>query len=211
MRQHTGSGREAPATEDHPRRTRGLFQLGVLSMALSCFACEDEPQQGGRGVSDTPASAAKTNKPAAQKVLETLVYKDDDFVESERNRDPFRSYAASFRGGGKGGEPTPETQRSVIMPNTAVEEMRLIAIISGLTRPKAMLTDQRGVGYVVQRGDYLGRPKVFQTTGSVAMTLNWRVDRIRDNEVVLTRQDPSDPGRPPLSRIISMRDEIAAR
>jgi type IV pilus assembly protein PilP len=67
------------------------------------------------------------------------------------------------------------------------------------------------VGYVVQRGDYLGRPQVFQTTGSVAVTLNWRVDRIRDTEVVLTRGDPSDPSRTPLSRIISMRDEIAAR
>jgi type IV pilus assembly protein PilP len=103
------------------------------------------------------------------------------------------------------------TQRFVKMPETAVEEMRLIAIISGLTRPKAMLTDQHGVGYVVERGDYIGRPKVFQTTGSVAMTLNWRVDRIRDTEVVLTRQDPQELGRPPLSRIISMHEEIAAR
>jgi type IV pilus assembly protein PilP len=63
----------------------------------------------------------------------------------------------------------------------------------------------------VERGDYIGRPKVFQTTGSVAMTLNWRVDRIRDTEVVLTRQDPQELGRPPLSRIISMHEEIAAR
>jgi len=104
-----------------------------------------------------------------------------------------------------------ESQRTVVMPDTPVEEMKLIAVVSGLARPKAMLTDSHNVGYVVQRGDYIGRPKVFQTTGSVAMTLNWRVDRIRENEVVLTRQDPSDPGRPPLSRIISMRDEIAAR
>jgi len=173
------------------------------------LGCEDTPEQTGRGVEGGTPAAAKPSAPPASKISEQLVYKDEDFVESERNRDPFRSYAASFRG--RGPEAAPETQRSVIMPNTNVEEMKLIAIISGLTRPKAMLTDPRGVGYVVQRGDYLGRPKVFQTTGSVAMTLNWRVDRIRDTEVVLTRQDPSDPGRPPLSRIISMRDEIAAR
>ena len=182
--------------------------LGVI--AGLAFGCEDTPEQGGRGVEGTPANAAKPSAVAANKPSDTLVYKDEDFVESEHNRDPFRSYASSF-GRGHGTEAAPETQRSVIMPNTAVEEMKLIAIVSGLTRPKAMLTDPRGVGYVVQRGDYLGRPKVFQTTGSVAMTLNWRVDRIRDTEVVLTRQDPSDPGRPPLSRIISMRDEIAAR
>jgi type IV pilus assembly protein PilP len=97
------------------------------------------------------------------------------------------------------------------MPETAVEEMKLIAVITGLTRPKAMLVDAHNVGYVVQRGDYIGRPKVSQTIGNVAMTLNWRVDRIRDNELVLTLQDPSDPGRPPLSRIISMREQVATR
>ena len=188
----------------HKRAWILLCLMGGLSLA-----CEDAPEQGGRGVEGGSPAAAKPSAAPASKLAEQLVYKDEDFVESERNRDPFRSYASSFRG--RGAEAAPETQRSVIMPNTAVEEMKLIAIISGLTRPKAMLTDPRGVGYVVQRGDYLGRPKVFQTTGSVAMTLNWRVDRIRDTEVVLTRQDPSDPGRPPLSRIISMRDEIAAR
>jgi hypothetical protein len=91
------------------------------------------------------------------------------------------------------------------MPTTAVESMRLIAVIGGLPRPKAMLLDPLGVGYVVERGDYIGRAKVLQTTGSVSMTLNWRVDRIRENEVVLTRADPTDPTRPPLSRIIGMR------
>lgn len=159
-------------------------------------------------MSNGPATGASA--PQVQpKAVETLSFKDEDFAESEHNRDPFRSYVASFRT--RSPEASAESQRSVIMPTTAVEDMKLIAIISGLTRPKAMLTDVRGVGYVVQRGDYLGTPKVFQTTGSVAMTLNWRVDRIRDTEVVLTRQDPSDPGRMPLSRIISMRDEIAAR
>jgi Tfp pilus assembly protein PilP len=156
-----------------------------------------------------PGSAAKAA--TAPVKIENLVFKDDDFVESERHRDPFRSFALGPRNGGKNTEPMAENQRRVIMPETNVEDMKLIAVISGLTRPKAMLTDTHNVGYVVQRGDYVGRPKVFQTTGSVAMTLNWRVERIRDNEVVLTRQDPSEQGRPPLSRIISMHDEMAAR
>jgi type IV pilus assembly protein PilP len=173
------------------------------------LACSDTPEQSGRGMSAGAAAASAAAKPAPPKVAEALSFKDEDFVESEHNRDPFHSFAASFRA--HGAEANAETQRFVIMPNTPVEGMKLIAIISGLTRPKAMLTDEHSVGYVVQRGDYIGKPKVFQTTGSVAMTLNWRVDRIRDTEVVLTRQDPTDPGRPPLSRIISMRDELAAR
>jgi type IV pilus assembly protein PilP len=173
------------------------------------IACSDTPDQGGRGVAGGGAAAKAAAKPATSKVSEALSFKDEDFVESEHNRDPFHSYASGFVKHGPQADMT--TQRFVKMPETAVEEMRLIAIISGLTRPKAMLTDQHGVGYVVERGDYIGRPKVFQTTGSVAMTLNWRVDRIRDTEVVLTRQDPQELGRPPLSRIISMHEEIAAR
>ena len=191
-------------------RFHACLQLtAACAVWLSIQACDDnQVERGGRGMSSGPAASAQAAAPAA-KQPEGLSYKDEDFVESERNRDPFRSYASAFRPHGP--EAAPETQRSVIMPNTPVENMHLIAVVSGLSRPKAMLTDNTGVGYVVQRGDYIGLPKVFQTTGSVAMTLNWRVDRIRDTEVVLTRQDPSDPSRLPLSRIISMRDEIASR
>jgi hypothetical protein len=178
---------------------------------LAALACGDNPEeQSGRGMNNSGGGGGGKPAAAAAPKVETLVLKDDDFVESERHRDPFRSFNLNPKPHGVQ-DIAMETQRAVIMPDTPVEEMKLIAVISGLARPKAMLTDTHNVGYVVQRGDYIGRAKVFQTTGSVAMTLNWRVDRIRDNEVVLTRQDPQDPGRPPLSRIISMRDEVAAR
>ena len=190
---------------------RDSFVYGLplaAAVCLSLMACDDSVQQSQRGMGgNSPTAAAKPA--AAPAKLESLAFKDDDFVESERHRDPFRSFALGSRTS-KVGETAPDNQRFVIMPDTTVEEMKLIAVISGLTRPKAMLTDNHNVGYVVQRGDYVGRPKVFQSTGSVAMTLNWRVERIRDNEVVLTRQDPTE-GRPPLSRVISMHDEMAAR
>jgi type IV pilus assembly protein PilP len=173
-------------------------------------ACGEEERSGGRGMSGGGAAPTGAAAPAAApQVQQGLALKDDDFVESERHRDPFRSFSFATRKNNN--EIAPDSQRLVIMPDTAVEEMKLIAVISGLDRPKAMLIDTRKVGYVVQRGDYIGKPKVFQSTGGVAMTLNWRVDRIRENEVVLTRQDPGDLGRPPISRIISMRDEVAAR
>lgn len=181
----------------------------VLAAGL-VLACEDEPEQSGRGMGGGgPAASGNGGQVQTAQVQQGLVLKDDDFVESERHRDPFRSF--SFAARASTSEVAPDTQRMVIMPDTAVEDMKLIAVISGLDRPKAMLVDPTRVGYVVQRGDYIGKPKVFQSTGSVAMTLNWRVDRIRENEVVLTRQDPSDLGRPPMSRIISMRDEVATR
>lgn len=184
--------------------------IAVVS-CVAALACGDSVgEQSGRGMSGSASGGGDKPAAAAAPKIEALVLKDDDFVESERHRDPFRSFNLNPKPHG-GQEIAMETQRAVVMPDTAVEDMKLIAVISGLARPKAMLTDAHNVGYVVQRGDYIGRAKVFQTTGSVAITLNWRVDRIRDNEVVLTREDPQEQGRPPLSRIISMPDEVAAR
>jgi Tfp pilus assembly protein PilP len=175
--------------------------VGLLAQACGETIEHSEGRGSGRGTGASKAAAT-----VEKKERELLVFKDEDFVESTRNRDPFRSYTITFRA-----RAPEEMQRRVIMPTTAVEEMRLIAIVSGMPRPKAMLVDPAGVGHVVERGDYIGRPKVIQATGSVSMTLNWRVDRIRENEVVLTQQDPADPTRAALTKVIPLRDEVAQR
>ena len=86
--------------------------------------------------------------------------------------------------------------------------MKLIAIVTGIATPRAMLTDTSSVGHVVRRGDYIGRPEVVQAGGGegMAVTLNWRVDRIRAGSVVLTREDPSSPDKPPLTRVIPLHE-----
>ena len=132
-------------------------------------------------------------------------FDDDDFVEADIvNRDPFRNFVQSFKV-----RPLAVPQRRVIMSTTGIEEMRLIAIISGVAQPRAMLVDADGVGHVVARGDYIGRPEVVQAGGADGMpvTLNWRVDRIRDSEIVLTRRDPLDDQRPPLTRRIPLHED----
>jgi type IV pilus assembly protein PilP len=98
-------------------------------------------------------------------------------------------------------------QRRVLLSEVAIDELRLIAIVTGLSQPRAMVLDQSSVGWVIKRGDYIGRAEVVQTGGAegVPVTLNWRVDRIRENEVVLTREDPTAPNRPPLTRVIPLR------
>ncbi len=193
----------------HAKRVAG--RVFVACLLLTSLACESESVQRASGRGSGAKSAAGDAKQAevAAAAPKMLVFKDDDFVESERNRDPFRKYPAAL-GVRTGDAVAADVQRAVIMPNTPVEAMRLIAIISGLPRPKAMLTDTSSVGYVVERGDYIGSPKVMQSPGNVTMTLNWRVDRIRDNEVVLTRQDPTDPTRPPLSRVIELNTGVAS-
>jgi len=132
-------------------------------------------------------------------------YHDEDFVEVDiESRDPFRDFARTFAT-----RTSAAPQRRVLMPTTSIDEMSLIAIISGVPQPRAMLVDPAGVGHAVKRGDYIGRPEVIQTGGAEGMpaTLNWRVDRIRPSELVLTRSDPSAPDQPPLTRSIPLHQE----
>jgi len=146
--------------------------------------------------------AAKENAPAAESA--PIIYTDDDFVERDvQNRDPFRSYARAFKA-----QAAAPAQRRVLLPSTSLDEMKLIAIVTGIATPRAMLTDTAQVGHVIRRGDYIGRPEVVRTGGSEGMpvTLNWRVDRIRPGSVVLTREDPSAPDKPPLTRVMPLHE-----
>lgn len=180
----------------------------LLSACVAFAACEANP-----ALTAVPPQAAPAAAPVPQSAPAAVAaapdagpptYRDTDFVESERNRDPFRSFFSELRG------KTPiVAQRAVIMPNTPIDAMRLIAIISGINQPRAMLVDEKGVGYVTARGDFVGKADVVQGGGSenIPIALNWRVDRIRDNEIVLAREDPSAPNRPPLTKVIPLRDK----
>jgi len=181
-------------------------------LALAGVGCDDPvvvgdtptpgqvPQQQVPVPAPEPTEIADAGPPDAG-----FSFDDEAFVELEaENRDPFRNFATVFRT-----TEAPQVQYRVTMPNTSIDEMRLIAIVTGTTSPRAMLIDQTGVGYAVRVGEYLGRPEVIQTGGadSMPVTLNWRVARIRRNQVVLSRRDPTDPDRPPLTRIIPLYEE----
>jgi type IV pilus assembly protein PilP len=184
---------------------RGLCVL--VALVLSLAACDDSDSIGRssvRGTGPAAKSASAGTSALEQAEAGKSVLKDSDFVESEGNRDPFRSYEEIFRPPG-----APRAQRPVLLANTEIDKLRLIAIVTGIEQPRAMLVDEEGVGYVTTRGDYVGRADVVRTGGAenLAVTVNWRIDRIRDNEVVLARDDPSGPNRPPLTRIIPLRGE----
>jgi len=179
-----------------------LFALGCL-LATACDS-ENAIQGTPPPVAPAAAVAAPSAATPPQAELVTRTYRDSDFSESEQNRDPFRNYASELR------TKVPiVAQRLVLMPDTPLESMKLIAIISGIEQPRAMIVDQRGVGYVTTRGDFVGKADVVGGGGSetIPVALNWRVDRIRTNEVVLAREDPSAPNRPPLTRVIPLHDD----
>ena len=187
--------------------------LVVLGLVLALAGCDDEQIQVGRGAPTAtgapatgPGQAIADVDAGAELGPQIPSYRDEDFVEADTNRDPFRSYASMFTA--RGPERIPG-ERNVIMEDTGIDEMRVIAIVSGVPSPRAMLIDDEGVGHTVRRGEYIGRSEVVQAGGTeeLPVTLNWRVDRIRPGEVVLTRDDPTAPNRPPLTRVLPLRDE----
>jgi type IV pilus assembly protein PilP len=188
------------------------FVFLSLAASVGVAGCGGNDEFSG-AIGLGPSGGEEPEKPAEEQQAESksaelerdlgpAVYTDDDFVELDvQNRDPFRSYAKAFKA-----QAAAPAQRRVLLPSTSLDEMKLIAIVTGIATPRAMLTDTAQVGHVVRRGDYIGRPEVVQSGGSEGMpvTLNWRVDRIRPGSVVLTREDPTAPDKPPLTRVMPL-------
>lgn len=198
------------------RSTRRSIESLLLVACLAAGGCDDPIQAGAGGpvtappptaVQDaaaTPPPAGDPNAPAeppADAAPAALVYADEAFVEIDvQQRDPFRRFEIEVIAA-----PVVES----IMSDTSVDEMRVLGIITGGLGGRAMIADRSGVGYTVRARQYIGRAETVQVGGSdgLAMPLVWRVDRIRANEVVLTRENPSAPDQPPLTRTLTLRSD----
>jgi type IV pilus assembly protein PilP len=132
-------------------------------------------------------------------------YTENDFVESDRNRDPFRAFVAQ----GNAANHQATNQRHVELGQYSIDELKLVAIVLGGDRPRAMFIDPTGKGTVVYKGTFICRPEIVRLGGSNGpeYQLNWRVDRIREGDVVLIREDPAQPAIPPATRVIPLHPE----
>jgi type IV pilus assembly protein PilP len=95
-----------------------------------------------------------------------------------------------------------------VLPQYSIDELKLVAIVLSGDYPRAMLLDPTGTGWVIKRGDYLGRPDTVHTGGTngTDYQLNWRVDRVREGDIVLSREDRA-LNAPPATRIIPLHPE----
>ncbi len=126
----------------------------VLMVSVSAVTLADGAQ--AQAPAAAPAGAAPAAPPTAEQrtaLLRRKVLRDEDFVESDSNRDPFRSFLSMFV------DKAPVARRTVpaIFDKFALEELSLIAVVSGTDKPLAMFRDPGGLGQVVKRGDYLSK------------------------------------------------------
>jgi type IV pilus assembly protein PilP len=192
--------------------TRPISKAVVLGMAfgfaglcVGLAACEDKIATPSAPVVRQP-TAAGTETAAPDAAPPKIDFQEAEFTESDRSRDPFRANAQLFVEEVRG---KVKSQRDVVLDQYALDELKLVAIVTRIEPAKAMLVDPTGKGHVVQRGQFVGRPELVQSTGSRSATyeINWRVDRIRDGDIVLVREDPANPDVPSATKVILLRPE----
>ena len=212
------TGNQQPATSNRLWRSprvptpgpRPIVSLLLAACALlsACSAkvstsTEDNSAKPVDRKPQVQAATPDAGKPAKVELQEV------EFTESERSRDPFRAFTSSFV---EEARSQTKSQREVVMEDFSIDDMRLIGIVTGAVEARAMLVDPRGYGHVVHRGQFIGRAEVVQGEGkgNKSYEINWRVDRIREGDVVLVREDPKNPEIPSSTRVLVLHPQTEA-
>jgi type IV pilus assembly protein PilP len=171
----------------------------VLCLAIA--GCGVEVDAAGAAPGAVPVSSEVHAASVTQRVPETLP--EDAFVESEQHRDPFRPFDPPRPG--PADSSCGRHRLFVRMADTPVASMELIATVSGVADPTAMVADERGVGHAIRRGDFLGADELVSHADGMTVLLQWRVERIEPERLVLVREDPSCGAT--TSRVLAMHSE----
>jgi len=123
--------------------------LAVLLLAAAC----DKPRPAAPAAGAPASRPAEVGRPAAatnelaQKPAEIWAY------SSVGKRDPFRSFLTGPRGGGA----ALVTRCATPLGRFELEQFKLVAVITGLEDPVAMVQAPNGTGYTVRRGSCIGK------------------------------------------------------
>ena len=140
------------------------------------------PAAGTTGAMGTSAAAPPPDAETAKRLaaLRKKVLTDEDFAENEEtNRDPFHPYRKLFA------DQTVARGRKApaVFEKAGLDELVLIAIVSGDDVPRAMFRDATGIGRAVKRGDYLSRAGA-------------RVTKILSDRVIVELTETASNGEP---------------
>jgi type IV pilus assembly protein PilP len=187
--------------------------LVVASALALVTACEQEvAHPAASAVASAPAAsaavapkAAEAKPKAAAEGVPAVDFQETDFGEGERSRDPFRSFAKTFA---EEARSKVKSQRDVVLDQYSVDELRLVGIVTRIQPERALLVDPTGKGHIIMRGQFVGRAEIVQGGATGAdYEINWRVERIRDSDIVLVRDDPTNPDVPSATRILPLRTD----
>lgn len=153
-----------------------------------------------------PPPAPVAPPPLVPSKITKLEFTENDFTENDKSRDPFRSFVGVMLESAK--KPM-RNQRDVVLGDYAIDELKLVATVMSGDYPRAMVVDPAGKGWVLKKGDYVGKPDLVHIGGTSGSDyqLNWRVDRVRAEDIVFLREDPAQPGIPAATKVVPLHPE----
>ena len=146
-----------------------LFALAMLS-GCEMLGLGDEQGSSANGPKALKAKAPDAAGAAPRSRLDRAIAAQENYVYNPiGKRDPFRAFLSL---GGRGVED--EAPRTPLQ-RYEIDEYRLVGIIWGIDRPRALVEDPDDVGHVMEIGTYIGK--------------NWgKVTQITASEVVVTEE-----------------------
>ncbi len=149
---------------------RWFLLLGLLALPGCDMLGLDGGGGGGGGGPQRKAKAPGSAGGSTVTRLDRAIAAQESYVYNPiGKRDPFRSFLAAGERGVEDETPRTPLQRYEI------DEYRLVGIIWGIDRPRALVEDPDNVGHVMEIGTYIGK--------------NWgKVTQITSSEVVVTEE-----------------------
>jgi type IV pilus assembly protein PilP len=160
----------------------------ALAALLLAAACDQPKPKAPAAAAARPPEASKPAVAAGEepkKPAETWSY------SSVGKRDPFRTYLSEGRGGGA----SLVTRCNTPLGRYELEQFKLVAVITGLEDPVAMVQAPNGTGYTVRRGSCIGKNggSVSAVRTGEVVVAEWaaRADGTRDRtQTVLSLPKP---------------------
>jgi len=145
---------------------RTLLPLALIAALAACDGAKPPPRPAGPAVplGAAPVAAAAAPAPEVKKPVEP-----EWSYSSAGKRDPFRTFLADL----EKAQGALTTRCATPLGRFEIEQLKIVAVVTGLEDPVAMVEAPNGVGYSVRRGACIGK------NGGV-------VASIRSGEVVVT-------------------------
>jgi type IV pilus assembly protein PilP len=131
--------------------TPRAVKLAVLAAALASAGCGQKKTAVFAQPAAPAAGAATAAAPAAAQAQKPQ--EPEWSYSSVGKRDPFRSFMAELERSGGG----IATRCATPLGKYELEQVKLVAVITGLEDPVAMVEAPTGVGYAVRRGACIGK------------------------------------------------------
>jgi len=151
--------------------------LGALAGLALLAGCGDQKKPAKVVAAQPPKAEAKPEAPAAPEWSYSSVGK----------RDPFHSFLAELEATGQ----AMATRCGTPLGRFELDQLRLVAVVTGLDDPVAMVEAPNGIGYSLRRGACIGRNGgvIAAVRGGEVVVSEWatRADGTRDRTQTVLR------------------------